>query len=189
MANVGRLWDFHGSHSRHFCSFVCRILIILGHSLARTRQSNLENTFSNTPFTNPEKRFLRQLGLIAGGSGITPMLQIIRHAMRHNDDIEIFLLYANQTEEDILCREELEKCRDESNGRFHLWYTLDRPPQEGWEYSTGFINEEMIYDHMPKRQMAGDTTICICGPPPMVKFACLPNLEKNGWEEENVFVY
>jgi len=142
----------------------------------------------NNNDTNPEKRYLRQLGLIAGGSGITPMLQIIRHAMRHNDNIEIFLLYANQTEEDILCREELEKCKEESNGRFHLWYTLDRPPKD-WKYSSGFINEEMIYDHMPKRQMAGDTTICICGPPPMIKFACLPNLEKNGWEEDMIFVY
>jgi len=138
--------------------------------------------------TNPEKRYLRQLGLIAGGSGITPMLQIIRHAFRHNDNIEIFLLYANQTEADILCRKELEQVEKESNGRFKLWYTLDRPPKD-WKYGTGFINEEMIYNHMPKRQMSGDTTICICGPPPMIKFACLPNLEKNGWEEDSIFVY
>jgi NAD(P)H-flavin reductase len=32
---------------------------------------------------------------------------------------------------------------------------------------------------------AGDDTICcLCGPPPMIKFACLPNLEKLGYKQE-----
>jgi len=137
----------------------------------------------------PELRFVRQLGLIAGGSGITPMLQIMRHVIREKDDVELFLLYANQTEADILCREELDEMAKNSNGRVHVHYTLDRPPAD-WKYSSGFINEEMLMKSMPKRQMAEDTTILICGPPPMVKFACLPNLRKMAFQEdEHIFVY
>jgi len=137
----------------------------------------------------PELRFVRQLGLIAGGSGITPMLQIMRHVIREKDDVELFLLYANQTEADILCREELDEMAKNSNGRVHVHYTLDRPPAD-WKYSSGFINEEMLMKSMPKRQMAEDTTILICGPPPMVKFACLPNLKKMAFQEdEHIFVY
>jgi len=137
----------------------------------------------------PELRFVRQLGLIAGGSGITPMLQIIRHVVREKDDVELFLLYANQTEKDILCKDELDQIAKDSNGRVHVHYTLDRPPP-GWTGSSGFIDEEMLIKSMPKRQMDKDTTILICGPPPMVKFACLPNLRKMAFQEdEHIFVY
>lgn len=33
--------------------------------------------------------------------------------------------------------------------RIKIWYTLDRPPAEGWNYSAGFINDEMLKAHMP----------------------------------------
>lgn len=57
------------------------------------------------------------------------MLQIVNAVFKDaDDDTSISLIYANQTEEDILCREDLEKARDQSNGRFKLWYTVDRPP-------------------------------------------------------------
>ena len=52
----------------------------------------------------------------------------------------------------------------------------------GWKYSSGFISAEMIAEHLPP---PGDTTqILMCGPPPMLKYACLPNLEKLGYTEE-----
>lgn len=61
---------------------------------------------------------------------------------------------------------------------FNVWYTLDRPG-DGWKFSQGFINEEMIRDHL---FASGEETICLlCGPPPMLKFACYPNLEKVGY--------
>ena len=62
--------------------------------------------------------------------------------------------------------------------RLHLWYTLDRPP-EGWEYSSGFISAEMIAKHLPPP--GEDTLVLMCGPPPMVKFACQKNLDALGY--------
>lgn len=57
------------------------------------------------------------------------MLQIVKHVFKDSKDpVSLSLLFANQTEEDILCREDLEKIRDEQPDRFKLWYTLDRPP-------------------------------------------------------------
>ena len=68
--------------------------------------------------------------MIAGGSGITPMLQIIAAVFADsNDDTELALLYANQSEGDILVRQELEAYQKEYPGQFKLWYTLDRPEQ------------------------------------------------------------
>lgn len=122
-----------------------------------------------------------QVGMIAGGTGITPMLQIIRSAMRDaSDATEFSLLFANQTEEDIFLREELEGLQRDHPSRFKLWYTVDRPPL-GWKYSSGFIDAEMINAHLPSP--GEGTVVLMCGPPPMIKFACKPNLEKLGFEK------
>jgi len=52
----------------------------------------------------------------------------------------------------------------------------------GWKYSSGFITDDMIQDHLPSP--GPDTQILMCGPPPMIKFACVPNLQKLGYEED-----
>ncbi len=38
----------------------------------------------------------RRVGMVAGGSGITPMYQFIIHTLKHDTDTEMWLLYANQ---------------------------------------------------------------------------------------------
>lgn len=141
----------------------------------------------NKKDSNPKQISTKQIGLIAGGSGITPMLQIIRKVVREkSDETKIFLLFANQTEADILCREELEAAQKECPNQIKIHYTLDRAPKN-WNYSSGFINEEMLKNHMPAAGLGNQ--ILICGPPPMIKFACMPNLEKLGWNSDDIFIY
>jgi cytochrome-b5 reductase len=139
-------------------------------------------------------RRVRRLGLIAGGSGITPMYQILNEILKEQTsivpgervDIKIWLLFANQTEQDILLRDELEQLAASNSDRFKLWYTIDRASEE-WKYSKGFINETMLSEHMPPP--GDDTLICICGPPPMIKFACIPNLDKLGYNESMRYTF
>jgi len=57
------------------------------------------------------------------------MLQIIKAVFKEENDIQLALVFANQTEEDILCRADLEKVLKDHPNQFKLWYTLDRPPQ------------------------------------------------------------
>ena len=57
----------------------------------------------------------------------------------------------------------------------------------GWAYSTGFINDTMIDGHLPKA--SSETQILMCGPPPMIQFACIPNLEKLGFTSEMYFAF
>ena len=94
-----------------------------------------------------------------------------------------------KAEDDILVRPELEALAKEFPHRFQLHYTLDRPPTEGWMYSTGFITKEMIeryclFGHSPKQ-----TQVLMCGPPPMIKFACVPNLEALGFTEHDWVIF
>lgn len=76
----------------------------------------------------PQIMEVSKVNMIAGGTGITPMLQIIRHIARDkNDKTQLALLFANQTERDILMRKELEEVAKENSQQFKLWYTLDTP--------------------------------------------------------------
>ncbi|CAO2601444.1 NADH-cytochrome b5 reductase 3 [Lemmus lemmus] len=132
-------------------------------------------------------RTVKSVGMIAGGTGITPMLQVIRAVMKDpNDHTVCYLLFANQSEKDILLRPELEELRNEHSTRFKLWYTVDKAPDD-WNYSQGFVNEEMIRDHLPPP--GEETLILMCGPPPMIQFACLPNLERVGHPKERCFTF
>lgn len=56
-----------------------------------------------------------------------------------------------------------------------------------WDYSQGFVNEDMLKEHMPPPQ--DDVLILMCGPPPMIQYACIPNLEKLGFTKEMWFIY
>ena len=131
--------------------------------------------------STPEIRHATDIGLIAGGTGITPMLQIIKAILKNpKDTTKVSLLFANQTEKDILLREELDALVSEHKN-FSLWYALDKG-SEGWAYSVGFVNDEMISGHLPPPSPT--TQILMCGPPPMIKLACIPNLEKLGYSPQ-----
>lgn len=135
----------------------------------------------------PETRKVKHVGMIAGGTGITPMLQIIRHIFKDNEDqTDVSLIFANQTEQDILLRNELDEIAAEHPDRVRVWYTLDRA-SEGWTQGVGFVSAEMINDHLPKP--SEDSLILMCGPPPMIQFACNPNLDKVGYSQHNRFAY
>lgn len=129
---------------------------------------------------------VKQLSMIAGGTGITPMWQVLSGILANPEDkTRVKLLFANQSEDDILLREELDQLAAKHDN-FDVWYTVDRAP-EGWKYSQGFINEDMIRDHL---FAAGSDVLCLmCGPPPMLKFACVPNLVKLGYKEEQMITF
>lgn len=131
----------------------------------------------------------KAVNMIAGGTGITPMLQLIRNILvtsEGRDRTKLSLLYANQTENDILLRKELDGLSAQYGEQFQVWYTVDTAP-ENWQYSQGFINADMIRDHL--LPPSPDTIVLMCGPQPMIKFACHPSLETVGHATEIRFAY
>ncbi|UPL01929.1 hypothetical protein LCI18_012863 [Fusarium solani-melongenae] len=110
----------------------------------------------------------RRIGMIAGGTGITPMLQIARAIFRgrpFGDRTTVDLIYANETFADILLKEELDQiARDDKN--FHIYYVLNKPPAN-WTGHIGFVSRELIKDQLPAA--ADDVKILLCGPPPMIR--------------------
>lgn len=149
---------------------------------------------------NLEKNKKSQIGMIAGGAGITPMLQVIHGVFNDSSfsNTKITLLFGNQTEQDILLKEELDKIARDHPDRFKVVYALDKAP-EGWDGVSGYITKEVIEEHMPSPN-DDDAIIMVCGPPPMVKsiagdkkFIGQGNfggiLKELGYSKKNVFKF
>ncbi|CAN3354149.1 NADH-cytochrome b5 reductase 1 [Diutina catenulata] len=117
-------------------------------------------------FFNHSPNMVDHFGMIAGGTGITPMYQIITAVLKNPEDkSKISLVYANVTEQDILLKAELDKLAAEHPEQFKVHYVLNEAPAE-WTGSTGFVTPEIMQTHLPS---ASETTnLLLCGPPPMI---------------------
>ena len=99
---------------------------------------------------------VRHFGMIAGGTGITPMLQVVRAIIRGrpsnggNDNTEVDLIFANVNKEDILLKEDLDALAETDKG-FRVHYVLNNPPEK-WDGGVGFVTSDMIKVCIPGTQ-------------------------------------
>ncbi|KAH7392433.1 hypothetical protein DE146DRAFT_662459 [Phaeosphaeria sp. MPI-PUGE-AT-0046c] len=110
---------------------------------------------------------VRHFGMISGGTGITPMLQVIKAIMRgrsKGDQTEVDLIFANVNPEDILLKEDLDAIAAK-DPKIRVHYVLNNPPEK-WDGGVGFVTADMIKAKFPGP--ASDVKVLICGPPPMV---------------------
>ncbi|KAJ4721357.1 NADH-cytochrome b5 reductase [Melia azedarach] len=129
---------------------------------------------------------VRAFGMLAGGSGITPMFQVARAILENpNDRTKVHLIYANVTYDDILLKEELDGLASKYPDRFKIYYVLNQPPEQ-WNGGVGFVSKEMIQAHCPAP--ASDIQILRCGPPPMNK-AMAGHLDALGYTPEMQFQF
>ncbi len=92
----------------------------------------------------------KKIGMLAGGSGITPMWQILNFVRQNiqNDSTEFFIIYANKTEEDIMLKKELDALAQTYPKQIHIFYTLEHIPVNNTSYGQGYITKEVIQQHM-----------------------------------------
>ncbi|CAO1635608.1 unnamed protein product [Parajaminaea phylloscopi] len=114
----------------------------------------------------------QHIGMIAGGSGITPMWQVIQDIANNKaDKTNVTLIYTNKTEQDILLREEFDKIAA-NDSRFKVIYGLDKLPK-GFKGPTGafegYVTPEIINGHMPQPGLADKVRVLVCGPPAQVE--------------------
>uniref|UniRef100_A0ACD5ZAY1 Uncharacterized protein n=1 Tax=Avena sativa TaxID=4498 RepID=A0ACD5ZAY1_AVESA len=131
------------------------------------------------------RRFAGRLAMVAGGTGITPIYQVIQAVLRDqpDDETEMHLVYANRTEDDMLLREEIDAWAAAHPARLKVWYVVSKVarPDEAWEYGVGRVDERVLREHLP---MGGDgeTLALVCGPPAMLECTVRPGLEKMGYD-------
>eukprot|EP01001_Neometanema_parovale_P005366 NODE_1878_length_1580_cov_33.048730_g1788_i0.p1 GENE.NODE_1878_length_1580_cov_33.048730_g1788_i0~~NODE_1878_length_1580_cov_33.048730_g1788_i0.p1 ORF type:complete len:471 (+),score=80.54 NODE_1878_length_1580_cov_33.048730_g1788_i0:61-1413(+) len=94
------------------------------------------------------------VALLCGGTGIAPILQVLRSALnidpqnpfrQRNLSPSLWLLFSNRTEADILLREAIEELQSGNAHDLHVLHTLtDANPPSNWKGATGRINVEML---------------------------------------------
>jgi cytochrome-b5 reductase len=125
------------------------------------------------------KGMSKRLGMIAGGTGITPMYQLIRAIYEDKTDTtEVSLIYANRSEDDILLRNQLDKFAKANPTKFKAHYVLDHPT-DNWKGGRGYVNKDVIQEKLCSPQE--DSRVLICGPPGMVN-ASKKNLVELGFQ-------
>ena len=114
------------------------------------------------------ERRVREIGMVCGGSGITPILQVVRGIFGDPSDTttQVSVLDVNRFVRDILCRDELDILAAEHPTRLRIHYSLtgNQIPSD-WSYSTGRVTSEMLKAHL--LEAGEDRIVCICGPPPL----------------------
>lgn len=111
---------------------------------------------------------LDEIGMIAGGTGISPMYQMICHILENADDKDtrIWLIYGNKSFKDILLKSELDKLQEKHGERLKVKYVLEHPPGE-WK-DVGYVTKDMIEEMMSKDKEVR-RKVFVCGPDTMLR--------------------
>lgn len=110
--------------------------------------------------------FILKNPIFIGGTGITPMLQLLHEILKNpKDQTEVSLVFANVTEGDILLKPTLDEFA-KKHKNFKVYYVLERAPK-GWKEGVGFVDESIIRTQLPPP--SDDSLIMVCGPPGMMK--------------------
>jgi cytochrome-b5 reductase len=110
----------------------------------------------------------KHIACLAGGTGITPMYQLMRQIFNNPDDkTKVTLVFGNVTEQDILLKQEFEHLENTYPQRFRAFYVLDSPPEK-WQQGKGFITKELLKTVLPEPKEE-NIKVFVCGPPGLYK--------------------
>lgn len=136
---------------------------------------------------------VRRIGLLAGGTGIAPMIQIIRaysdHVRKYGSSIPkhgLNLIYAAEEDNDLAYMKLLHGVQKDFSDHFRVYVKVNSPPL-GWTEGVGFIEPQDIKMHLIFPP-ADQDLIVICGPP-IFESAMVKILHRLGFEPHQWFSY
>jgi ferredoxin-NADP reductase len=106
------------------------------------------------------------LGLVAGGSGVVPLMAMLRHRAAANGSQPARLLYSSRTDDDLIYAAELERLRAASGGP-EVFQTLTRGAPEGWTGYTRRIDADMLKEVL--EPLGAELRVFVCGPTLLVE--------------------
>ncbi|MEJ2221539.1 MAG: ferredoxin reductase family protein [Desulfobacterales bacterium] len=123
----------------------------------------------------------KEIIMIAGGIGITPMLSMLRYMAGCNDQRKITLIWSNQTQKHIILPDEFQNLEAQLDG-LRIFHVLTRAPE--------FAGEKRRLDRLKLKSLlsgcSNSSAIFVCGPHQMMKdvFTSLVSL---GFEKRMIF--
>jgi ferredoxin-NADP reductase len=106
--------------------------------------------------------------LIAGGSGIVPLMAMIRHRAASGAHVPTRLLYSSRSDDDIIYARELADLAAHSDG-LEVIHTLTRSQPAGWKGYARRIDDAMLGE--VAGPLGPDPLVFICGPTALVENA------------------
>ncbi|WP_252816285.1 pyridoxamine 5'-phosphate oxidase family protein [Actinoallomurus soli] len=111
-----------------------------------------------------------ELIMIAIGSGITPMMSVIRTALAGQAPARLALLYGNRTQNEIIFAEELDRLQRQHPGRLTVTHRLTRPTPE-WTGARGRLDAHAIRHWLDQLTPDANARYLLCGPAPVTHIA------------------
>ncbi len=114
----------------------------------------------------------RHLVMVAGGSGITPIMSILETVLRVEHDSRVTLIYGNRGWDDVIFRDRLASLCEEFGERLTVDHVLEHPP-EWWTGERGLLSGEILESRLQALHIEDDglQRYFICGPTPMMDAA------------------
>jgi propane monooxygenase reductase subunit len=123
--------------------------------------------------------------LIGGGSGMSPLLAILRDHAESHESRPVRFFYGARTRADLFNLEEFATLELELPD-FHFIPALSHAEDgDGWEGERGFVHE-VVARHLKAENFSGEIDAYSCGPPPMID-AVLPILQMAGVEPDHIY--
>lgn len=122
----------------------------------------------------------KKLGILCGGTGITPMVQALHAVLgTEEDSTAVSVLYGSRGADDILLKDDLDRWEDQSKGQLKITHILSDAAEEDKNkdspFERGFIDRARLLKYMPGPEE--DCLIFVCGPPAMYEVLCGPRGE------------
>jgi len=136
---------------------------------------------------NNKERSVKRFIMICGGSGITPIFQVLRAVMQDKEDsTHCTVLNGNRLVEDILCREDLDMFARDNKEKCTLLHTLTQGPED-WDGLRGRIGANLLQQHCTGCDQ-GDALVLVCGPEALEKSSHKILLEQ-GWKDDSLMFF
>ena len=119
--------------------------------------------------------------LVAGGSGIVPLMAMLRHRVASRSRVPARLLYSSRTIDDVIYREELDALSKRDG--LEVIHTLTRAQPAGWSGYARRIDDAMLSE--VARPFGSGALAFICGPTPLVETAA-DGLERAGLAADRI---
>jgi ring-1,2-phenylacetyl-CoA epoxidase subunit PaaE len=117
-----------------------------------------------------EPKKARHIVLIGAGSGITPLMSILKTALLTEKQSRVTLIYGNRHEGSIIFRKNLDELKAQYADRFTLVHSLTQP-DKFWGGYSGRIDKVMVVNILSKLEKTPDTVFYLCGPQEMMQQA------------------
>ena len=102
--------------------------------------------------------------LVAGGSGVVPLMAMLRYRAATNSTVPAVLLLSSRTWDDVIYRDELERLGGDGLAVVH---TLTRAQPDGWAGYSRRVDAAMLAEVGPTAQE--NPHVYVCGPTPFVE--------------------